>query len=272
MVKQSRPWFRMYGELLQDRKIARVARLTGQERMAVIGAWAGILCLASDSPARGMLLLAPGVPYTVEDLAEEIGTERETMAALVKVFIELDMLCAEEDLLIVSHWADRQFESDSSTERSRRHRAQQQECNGDATLQDRCGNAPEAEAEADTDTEAEAEQKAAAPAANAEELTARIFSIWEDLTGKRLTPTIRDTFCQDIAEYGLEKVAYAVQQAQEYDKPMLAYVHAILESNHHGRDSPSPPSGEVIEYLDEFTGETVRSANNGRQNGGTAPP
>ena len=44
------PWFRFYSETLRDRKLERIARVTGQPRALIIGVWVTILSLANDSP------------------------------------------------------------------------------------------------------------------------------------------------------------------------------------------------------------------------------
>lgn len=131
-----RTWFRFYSEALNDRKIGRTAKTLGTDKVVVIGIWAGILSLASESPERGALLLAPGVPFTVEDMANEIGCDLEIMRAVVSQFDMLDMVGWDGDTLIVSHWSDRQFESDNSTERVRRFRERKAQRCGNVTVTD----------------------------------------------------------------------------------------------------------------------------------------
>jgi len=111
------------------------------------------------------------------------------------------------------------------------------------------------------------EKPAPSPAAR----TRRIFQTWQDLTGD-LTKTDREYFADSIQEYGLEAVEYAVSEAYSHQKPIFAYVTKVLKDHADGPPRASPSSGEVIGYIDEFTGETVRSENNGKQNGGAAPP
>ena len=126
-----RTWFRFYSEAVSDRKVARTAKIVGVDKALVVGVWAGLLSLASESPERGALLLAPGLPFTVADMAEEIGCSEETMQAILVQFDTLDMVGWDGDTLIVSHWSERQFESDNSTERVRRFRERKAQ---------RCGN------------------------------------------------------------------------------------------------------------------------------------
>ena len=59
-------WFRMYSEVIHDPKIRK---LSPAQRWV----WVGLLCLASESDTRGVLEIAPGVPYEPEDLASLLG-------------------------------------------------------------------------------------------------------------------------------------------------------------------------------------------------------
>ena len=147
------PWFRLYDEVLHDRKLTRIAKVTGNSRVLVLGAWVGLLALANDSPERGRLLLAGGVPLTAEDIALEIDIDFDVLNEIMAEMQRLDMLGVEAKAFFVAQWPGRQFESDSSTERVRRYREKQKETlqgNEDATLQGRDGNAPE-QSRTDTD-------------------------------------------------------------------------------------------------------------------------
>ena len=111
------------------------------------------------------------------------------------------------------------------------------------------------------------EQPAPSPTAR----TGRVFQTWQDLTGD-LTDTDREYFADAIQEYGLEAVEYAVSEAYSHNKPAFAYVKRVLEEHARAPARASPASGDAIPYIDEFTGETVRSDNNGKPNDRAAPP
>ncbi len=110
------PWFRLYDEVLHDRKITRVAKVTEKRRALVLGVWVGLLALANDSPERGRLLLAGRVPLTVQDIALEIDVDAAILKEMMDEMLRLDMLYVEAFVYAVSQWESRQFESDSSTE------------------------------------------------------------------------------------------------------------------------------------------------------------
>ena len=143
------PWFRFYSETLTDRKIDRVCRATSTCKALVIGTWTTILALASDSPIRGVLLLTEDIPFTVQDLAGELGIEVDLTVLIVGEFHRFAMMDYDETgTMYVTNWNGRQFASDHSTERVQRFRAkkralQDEQGNGDETLQGCSGNAPE---------------------------------------------------------------------------------------------------------------------------------
>ena len=115
-------WFRFYSEVVTDRKFQRVAVMLNLDRATVIGIWAGLLCLANDSPERGKLLMAPGVPLTRTEIAESTGIPLATLDQTLATFAELGMVSWEQETLAVIHWDVRQFESDDSAERVKRYR------------------------------------------------------------------------------------------------------------------------------------------------------
>lgn len=169
----SQPWFRFYSEMLADRKIAHLVRVTQQPKALVVGVWATILALANDSPIRGVLLLTEEIPLTLGDLARETGLDVDEMQAFITELERLSMLSYEDGAYCLINWDKRQFASDSSTDRVRRWRERQgRDDSNDAsdgtgnvsgqeaeTLQKRFGNGPDTEA----DTEADTEEGAGAP-------------------------------------------------------------------------------------------------------------
>ncbi len=180
------PWFRFYSETLNDRKIQHICRTTSQPKVVIVGAWATVLALANDSPDRGALLLTSDIPFTLDDLADELGIDRETTANILTQFQRFNMLHVTEGVYHTTNWNKRQFVSDDSTKRVRVHRERiaQADCNDDETLQGRCSNAPETETETDqtteTDTEADNRQQrvpvVAAP--DADDALVDVISAW----------------------------------------------------------------------------------------------
>lgn len=185
----SPPWFRFYSETLTDRKIDRICRITEQPKVVIIGAWSILMALANDSPIRGILLLTEDMPFTLEELADEMGLPVNMALSILDEFERFDMLHQNDGTYYLTNWDKRQFTSDSSTERVRRHRERKQEeeqedvaeadtvtvdaepCNADVTLQERYSNAPE-QSRSDTDqrqSRSDTDNNAGKPASAASE-------------------------------------------------------------------------------------------------------
>lgn len=143
--RPARPWFRFYTEAFRDFKILR---LSPQERWV----WVAVLGAARESCDPGRLLVSPGEPMTVDELARYADVPRDQVwTALEKMKRHGMVGFGEEDgLIVVLNWDLRQYESDSSTERARKHRSMQQDCNVAATFD---ATSPETETEAETETE-----------------------------------------------------------------------------------------------------------------------
>lgn len=138
------PWFRLYTEILHDPKLRRV----GPDARWV---WVGFLCLASDSPERGSLLICEGIPLTVADLAKAIGVEPSLVESAIKTFTGLHMMGRESDgTYTIKNWDGRQFKSDNSTPRVQRYRERQRQRDATVTV-----TPPEADTDTESDTDTE---------------------------------------------------------------------------------------------------------------------
>lgn len=129
MPRQVRPWFRVYTEMVRDRKIRR---LTPAQRWI----WVAILCAAGESPERGRLVVVHGVPMTAAELADYADVRTQDVNKAVKLMIKLGMLedqttvearaelePSQTPAIVVLNWSQRQYESDNVTARTRKLRA-----------------------------------------------------------------------------------------------------------------------------------------------------
>ena len=128
MPRKSEPWFRFYVEAVHDRKLRRL-------EPAHRWVWVAVLAATKRSPIDGVLMLSERQPLEVDDLADIAAVPVDVAQAALDAFAAvgivewLDCLSAWG----VPKWSARQFESDSSTERVRKHRETQKErSNGDA--------------------------------------------------------------------------------------------------------------------------------------------
>lgn len=123
MSRPSRPWFRFYTEAMGDQKLRT---LTPTLRWL----WVGVLAASRVSPEPGVLLIGEGIPHTASTLADFAAVkEREVEAGMVEFqkrgMVDLDLLGTWS----VPKFSERQYESDSSTPRTRKHRSHEHDGN-----------------------------------------------------------------------------------------------------------------------------------------------
>lgn len=147
MARPIRPWFRFYVEAFADRKIRRL-------KPAQRWVWVAILGAARESHEPGKLYVAPGLPMTVTELADYAAVTEREAAQTLKAAESLAMITREGDLITVTNWDKRQFESDDVTKRTRDHRERSGEQGRNVP-----GNAPERGRVFATETETEAEEE-----------------------------------------------------------------------------------------------------------------
>ena len=122
------PWFRLYSEILDDKKIKRICRATGHTKAMVIGVWVCLLSLANESSERGSLLISENIPYDLDDLSSETELPEDQLDALLKAFERYDMLRYDsKDGWAILNWNDRQFKSDNSIDRVQKYREKREE-------------------------------------------------------------------------------------------------------------------------------------------------
>jgi len=109
-------WLRLYPETVWDRKLRR-------HPASYRWTWIVLLCLASESPERGRLLLKDGLPLSVEDIADAAYLGVDEVQGAIEAFLNQGMLVEDDGALVIAKWDDRQYQYDStSTERTRRWR------------------------------------------------------------------------------------------------------------------------------------------------------
>lgn len=146
-------WFRFYTEAISDKKLRRIARDNNESMAHVLGVWTIVLSMASDSPERGTLLISDEVPATIDDINDAAGCNVTAtfQKLLVTGLVTVGVTDDGQTVYTVPAWDKRQFESDSSAPRVKRHRERKKaaKMGENVTAEKRYGNAP------DTDTETE---------------------------------------------------------------------------------------------------------------------
>ena len=144
-------WFRMYETLLDDPKVQRL-------RPDLFKTWVNLLALTCRHDGR----LPPA-----DDIAFALRVSRKQVAAWLYGLTEAGLLDRHGDSYEPHNWASRQFKSDVSAERVRRHRERHRNA---------ACNVTETPSESETETETETEKKPAAAVARED----RALTAWQE--------------------------------------------------------------------------------------------
>lgn len=131
-------WFRFYSDAINDRKFRRIAYETQQPVATVLGIWAIVLSIASESPVRGALLIGP-LPANENDVSMAAGCN---VSETFQLFCETGLVTQVDGVWCVSAWDKRQYASDASSDRVKAYRervksGQNGQNPPDVTLQER---------------------------------------------------------------------------------------------------------------------------------------
>jgi hypothetical protein len=127
-------WFRFYGEALNDHKVQSLSP-------DLYKTWVNLLCAAS---------LNEGVLPTAERLSFELRVSAHEMQSRLDELILLGLLDIRSDKRLEPHnWEKRQWKSDDSAERVRKHRHGKRHGNDDVTV---TVTPPESYSESDTES------------------------------------------------------------------------------------------------------------------------
>lgn len=100
-------WIKIYIDMFDKRKIKKLRRLPAGNELLLI--WIMLLATAGKCNAGGMIYITESVPFTEEDLADELGFEVGTIRLALKAFEELDMIATSDDGFIsVIGWEEYQ--------------------------------------------------------------------------------------------------------------------------------------------------------------------
>lgn len=199
-------WFRMYDELLDDPKAQRLPPVDFK-------AWVNLLCLASRHDGKLPCVADISFALRVSDNDAVTVLERLAIAGLIDKHNG-----GVDGFHYTPHgWAKRQYKSDSSAERVKRHRATK--CNVTETVTE---TPPETDTEAETDTEvleakASCESRDSQPGQSEENsegklLPEHVVEVYNEMAGRlgkpkvrTLTPERRTLLKARIAGYTLDE-------------------------------------------------------------------
>lgn len=120
MAPPKRPWFRLYVELIWDRKIRRLPEKT--RWLFVV-----MLACARQSNLPGFLMLDDRSPMDWDDLCDAAAMRLKDVEKGTDQLQEAGIVDFDEMLRawFIPKWNERQFESDETTKRTRKHRSKE---------------------------------------------------------------------------------------------------------------------------------------------------
>ena len=83
-------WIKFYIEMFDKRKIKKLRRLPAGNDILLI--WIMLLAMAGKCNAGGMIFITESVPFTEDDLADELDFEVNTIKLALEAFEKLDMV------------------------------------------------------------------------------------------------------------------------------------------------------------------------------------
>lgn len=95
-------WIKLYIDMFDKRKIKKLRRLPAGNELLLI--WIMLLATAGKCNAGGHIFITETVPFTEEDLADELGFEVSTIKLALKAFEELDMISFNDGFISISNW------------------------------------------------------------------------------------------------------------------------------------------------------------------------
>ena len=150
-------WIKFFIDMFKHPKIKKLRRLPDGDRIALI--WIMFLALAGECNAGGLIYITENVPFTEEDLADELKFEITTIRLAVNAFQELGMIETNNGFISILNWEKYQNEDklaemrEQTRKRVAKHREKQKllgsnvTSNGDVTLR----NGIEGEGDKDKD-------------------------------------------------------------------------------------------------------------------------
>lgn len=99
-------WIKLYIDMFDKRKIKKLRRLPAGNELLLI--WIMLLATAGKCNAGGHIFITETVPFTEEDLADELGFEVSTIKLALNAFEELNMISSNDGFIAINNWEEYQ--------------------------------------------------------------------------------------------------------------------------------------------------------------------
>jgi len=113
-----RSWGRLYAGTRKHRKIT----VLRQKHPKHWWAFYLLLELAFEIWDEGKIYLLPNLPFSIQELAKELYIKPAHLSNLLKTMEEIGLIKMADGIIQLTSFGERQFDTDNSTERSRRYR------------------------------------------------------------------------------------------------------------------------------------------------------
>jgi len=111
-------WIKLYTDTFENPKIAKIRRLPAGNDILLI--WIMLLATAGKCNAGGLVRIAEGIPYTVEDLADKFRFKESTVKLALRTFVEYGMIEIFDDgNIYIENWSEYQSEDKLAELRAR---------------------------------------------------------------------------------------------------------------------------------------------------------
>ena len=101
-------WVRLYVDMFGKYKIKKIRRLPGGNDILLL--WVMLLTMAGKCNAGGRIYITENIPFTEEDLAEELKFSIDTIRLGIKAFEEFDMITFNNGFIELVGWEEHQNE------------------------------------------------------------------------------------------------------------------------------------------------------------------
>jgi hypothetical protein len=191
-------WFRFYGEVINDPKVQKLTPTMFKH-------WINVLCLAS---------MHDGIIPAPCDVAFATRISEGRAAEMLDELLALNLLDADDEGTLSPHnWSTRQYKSDTSTERVKKHRR-----NVSVTPPDTEQNRDRSETE--TDASAVVQVLQGRP---------NIFKLYEQLLGRGVSPLIADRLKEYEQTHSEDCIEHCFVEAAESNAHSVKLLYSILD-------------------------------------------
>lgn len=139
-------WFRFYSAILDSYTVMTLPKELRWDFVAT-------LCVASKNEQRGYLPIDGKVAFLMKETLESWLIIKEKL-------LDAGLITQTEKGIVIIGWDEKQYQSDNSTQRVKKHREQNDKCNVTETLHGRYSNAPDTETDIEADTDSDTDSEA----------------------------------------------------------------------------------------------------------------